>query len=147
MNSVADVTCPSCGTVSHFDQMRRDAQEFCRRCDYPLFWVRSSDAPVGPASEGDVGLRRLPGAGGRQVVASLGCPSCNEPNLYTSTICIRCGADLHPVAPMPVVEVAPPPPPPPPPEPEPPVGPIWPYYVALIGVPVIIALILLSLIN
>jgi hypothetical protein len=148
VTATSDVTCPSCGTVSHFDQMRRDAQEFCRRCDYPLFWVRTSDEPIGPASEGDVGLRRLPGAGGRQVVASMGCPSCNEPNLYSAALCIRCGADLHPAPVMPtVVVVETPPPPPPAPEPEPPIGPIWPYYVALIGVPVVLALILLSIIN
>ena len=147
MNPATDITCPSCGTVSHYDQLRRDAQEFCRRCDYPLFWVRSSEAPTATPSEGDVGLRRLPGAGGRQVVASLGCPSCNEPNLYSSTVCIRCGADLHPAPAMPVVVAPPPAPPAPPPAPEPEVGPIWPYYVALIGVPVAVALILLSIIN
>lgn len=148
MIPTSEVTCPSCGTVSHFDQMRRDAQEFCRRCDYPLFWVRTSDAPLGDSSEGDVGLRRLPGAGGRQVVASLGCPSCNEPNLYSATVCIRCGADLHPAPAMPVAAAPPPPAPvlePPPPEPE--VGPLWPYYALLIGAPVAIALIFVVLIH
>lgn len=147
MNRTTDVTCPSCGTVSHFDQMRRDAQEFCRRCDYPLFWVRSSEAPVGEGSEGDVGLRRLPGAGGRQVVASLGCPACNEPNLYAATVCIRCGADMHPAPAMPVVAAPPPPPPAPPPPPEPEVGPVWPYYVGLVGVPTAIALALIAVIH
>jgi hypothetical protein len=142
------VTCPSCGTVSYFDQLRRDAQEFCRRCDYPLFWVRSGDAVLPPSDEGgDAGLRRLPGAGGRQAVASLGCPQCNEPNLYTAVLCIRCGADLRPAPPppppvAPVVEE----PPPPAPEPEP-IPPIWPYYVAFIGLPLVLALILLSIVN
>ncbi len=141
------ITCPGCGTVSHFDQLRRDAQEFCRRCDYPLFWVRSGDAPLPVDAEGDSGLRRLPGAGGRQAVASLGCPQCNEPNVYTATLCIRCGADLRPAPPTPppapVVEE---PPPPPPPEPEP-IPALWPYYVAFIGVPFALALILLALVN
>jgi uncharacterized protein (DUF983 family) len=145
-DTTVEITCPGCGTVSHFDQVRRNAQEFCRRCDFPLFWVRSGDAPPDTGSEGDVGLRRLPGAGGRQVVASLGCPRCNEPNLYTATLCIRCGADLRPAPPTPppapvIVE-----PPAAPPEPEPEVGPIWPYYVALIGLPVAVALALLAVV-
>jgi hypothetical protein len=62
-------------------------------------------------------------------------------------VCIRCGADLHPAPAMPTMMAPPPAPPPPPPAPEPEVGPIWPYYVALIGVPVAVALILLSMIN
>lgn len=141
------ITCPGCGTVSHFDHVRRDATEFCRRCDYPLFWVRSGDAPMAVDAEGDAGLRRLPGAGGRQAVASLGCPQCNEPNLYTATLCIRCGADLRPApAPAPVAPVVVEPPPPPPPEPEP-VPVIWPYYVAFIGLPIAVAFILLAVVS
>lgn len=125
MNRTTEITCPGCGTVSHFDQVRRSADEFCRRCDYPLFWVRSSDEPAVDLEGGDVGLRRLPGAGGHQVVATLGCPHCNEPNLHTARVCIRCGGDMRPAPPPVVPVVVPPtpkpapPPPPPPPEPEP----------------------------
>ncbi|MDZ7677551.1 MAG: hypothetical protein U5K29_03255 [Acidimicrobiales bacterium] len=143
-----EITCPSCGTVSYFDQVRRNAQEFCRRCDFPLFWVRSGDQPAGEGGDDEFGLRRLPGAGGRQVVASIGCPQCNEPNLHSATLCIRCGADLHPPAmPPPAPVIAAPAPPPPPPEPEPEVGPIWPYLVAMIGIPVAIALVFVGIIG
>ena len=37
-----DITCPTCGTLSYFDELTRDAHSFCRVCDYPLFWVRST---------------------------------------------------------------------------------------------------------
>ena len=148
MTPTVTITCPGCGTVSHFDQVRRNAQEFCRRCDFPLFWVRSGDAPEGEPREGDVGLRRLPGAGGRQVVASIGCPQCNEPNLHSANLCIRCGADLHPPPmPPPAPVLAQEAPPPPPPEPEPEVGPIWPYLVGMIVVPVAIALFFVAVID
>ncbi|MGY6502400.1 MAG: hypothetical protein ACXIVQ_16060 [Acidimicrobiales bacterium] len=150
MTPAVELTCPSCGTISHFDSVRRSAEEFCRRCDYPLFWVRSGESAPDADAEGDVGLRRLPGAGGHQVVASLGCPQCNEPNLSSASLCIRCGADLRPApaAPAPVPTVVPvpvAPPPPPPPEPE--LGPQWPAMVAFIGVPILVALLLLTLID
>jgi hypothetical protein len=110
-----DVTCPTCGTVSYFDEVNRDANAFCRVCDYPLFWVRSTAfAGVGDA-EGGVGLRRLPGTAGRITVAMEACPECSEPNPVSVNICVRCGADMHP----------PPPPPPPPPEPEPEPEPVF----------------------
>lgn len=135
--SATEIVCPGCGTVSHFDQVRRSSEEFCRRCDYPLFWVRSGDEPAAvDLAAGDTGLRRLPGAAGHQAVAALGCPHCNEPNLHTATVCIRCGGDMRPVAPPPapspppvvVVPVALPPPPPPPE----PVGSELPQMVALV---------------
>lgn len=148
MTPNVEITCPNCGLVSHFDQVRRNSQEFCRKCDFPLFWVRAGDAPRSAESGDDVGLRRLPGAGGRQVVSALGCPKCNEPNHYSATLCIRCGANLRPapVEPVPVVVVAEEAPPPPP-EPEPEIGPVWPYYLLLIGGPIAVALFLLSVIN
>lgn len=104
-----EITCPGCGTVSHFDEIRRAANEFCRSCDYPLFWARSNLVTAGAGEAGgDTGLRRLPGTAGRTAVATLGCWACQEPNLVTATICVRCGSDL-----------AGPPPPPPEPAPEP----------------------------
>src|SRR5262245_26909484 len=33
------VTCPECGTVGVVALTRRDATDFCRNCDYPLFWT------------------------------------------------------------------------------------------------------------
>ena len=105
------ITCPSCGTITYLGSVRRHAEEFCRTCDYPLFWARDAAELAGAdaVSEG-AGLRRLPGTAGRVTVARLTCWSCAEPNLAQAILCVRCGVDLS----------GPPPPPPPPPvEPEP----------------------------
>ena len=99
------MTCPSCGTVSHLDELARDADCFCRVCDFPLFWSRGERVVTG-GEGGAVGLRRLPGIAGRVDVATIVCPACDEPNPFARRICVRCGATLRP---------APPPPPPPPP--------------------------------
>jgi hypothetical protein len=108
-----EVACPSCGTLAQLAELNRDASSFCTACDFPLFWSRSG-APSGEdGGDAQAGLRRLPGTAGRVAVASVHCPSCNEPNPVMGTHCIRCGADLHPV---PVEE-----PPAPVPEPEAPV--------------------------
>lgn len=98
--SYVDVTCPSCGAVSAVAESRRAADDFCRSCDYPLFWAVERAAP--PAQEvADSGLRRLPGTAGRAALAALACPACTEPNPPAALVCGRCGADLHPA---PVVE-------------------------------------------
>ncbi|MCU4186052.1 hypothetical protein K6U06_16910 [Acidiferrimicrobium sp. IK] len=137
-----DITCPTCGTVSHFEEMGRDAASFCRTCDYPLFWARSAQLAATGAG-GDAGLRRLPGTAGRMAVATLECPACTEPNLVTAAICIRCGADLHPA---PVIQAPPPPEPtvtymPPPPPPPPAKRVIWPWVLLVLGL--VIGLVLL----
>jgi hypothetical protein len=123
--------CPGCGTPSHFDEFRRGANEFCRTCDYPLFWARTSArTATSNGTEGDTGLRRLPGTAGRVAIATIDCWSCREPNLLAAVVCVRCGADLSgpPPAPepelVPVTVVVEPPPPPPPPKPA-----IWPWVV------------------
>lgn len=125
-----DAVCPTCGTAGAVDFTRRDSLDFCRVCDYPLFWSR--DRIVMPSTDGpdDSGLRRLPGTAGRAVLASLLCPTCAEPNPATGVTCVRCGSDLHlkPVVeavvaaplPEPVVEV----------EPEPQGWRWWPILVA-----------------
>ena len=132
-----EVLCPGCGTESHFDQLRRDASEFCRVCDYPLFWVRTTafGTDQGGLDE-ESGLRRLPGTGGRMVAASLICPTCTEPNPVAAVLCIRCGSELHPRK----VE---PPPPLPEPEPEPVVvvvapPPRWPWILLVIAVLILV---------
>jgi hypothetical protein len=105
-----EITCPGCGTVSHFEELRRSATEFCRSCDYPLFWARSTlVAARGGGSDGDTGLRRLPGTAGRTTVATVTCWACQEPNLVAATICVRCGSDLAgpPPAPAPEPQPAP----------------------------------------
>lgn len=101
-----DVTCPSCGTVAHIFASRRGSADFCRSCDYPLFWAVERVAP--PASQvGDNGLRRLPGTAGRAALASLQCPVCTEPNKPSAQLCVRCGAVLRPVAEPEMVEPEP----------------------------------------
>lgn len=141
--TATDVTCPSCGTVSWFEELGRDAGAFCRSCDYPLFWVRATRLAPSDTS-GDVGLRRLPGTAGRLAVATIDCPSCEEPNPINNRICIRCGADLRPVpapppAPMPTqpTPVAHRPAPPPPP----PKRNWWPWII--LGVLAVIAIVIL----
>jgi hypothetical protein len=142
---MAEITCPSCGTVSHYEQLRRDAEEFCRICDYPLFWARSTEFGNGLASEGSgETLRRLPGTAGRAVGASIDCPACTEPNPFANSICIRCGAELRPAPPEPEV-VLPPPPPPPEPEPEP--EPVRNWWPIIIGVAVLVGIVLLLLLT
>lgn len=126
-----EVTCPSCGTVSHFEELGRDGDGFCRTCDYPLFWARAPRQDGGLSDSGDEGLRRLPGTGGRITVATINCPVCTEPNSLSATICIRCGADLYTV-PAPTVQE---PLPAPPPEPVAEVVQrrvIWPWVALLI---------------
>jgi hypothetical protein len=103
-----DITCPTCGTVTYLEELKRDADAFCRGCDYPLFWVRSQ--MTAPQTDDDgIGLRRLPGTTGQILIAAIYCPACDEPNKVTATICIRCGADLHPkpAEPEPEPEVEP----------------------------------------
>lgn len=109
-----EVTCPSCGTVSHFEELGRDGDAFCRTCDFPLFWARAPRLDGGLADSGDEGLRRLPGTGGRLTLATVSCPVCTEPNNLSATICVRCGADIYTPPAPPVEEPAPPAP-----EPEP----------------------------
>ncbi len=99
------VTCPECGQIAQIDPAHREAGDFCRKCDYPLFWARS--LVVLPSGE-DTGasLRRLPGTAGRAATASVPCPHCGEPNSPIADNCLRCGLPMRPVAA-------------PPPEPEP----------------------------
>ncbi|MCW2597739.1 MAG: hypothetical protein JWR06_189 [Jatrophihabitans sp.] len=109
------LTCPECGTTAAVTVNRRDAADFCRKCDYPLFWTPSRVHYDSVSRSADETLRRLPGTVGRATVASLPCPHCAEPNALTAEICVRCGLSMLPT-------VAPPPPPEPvyapPPQPE-----------------------------
>jgi hypothetical protein len=123
------ITCPECGTTALVTLNHRQSQDFCRNCDYPLFWVPTR-VVLGRDGGGEAALRRLPGTVGRATIAALACPHCDEPNAVTATVCVRCGLSLHPVA------LPPPPPPPvyvaPAPVPEPEVmapEPGWPWWV------------------
>lgn len=127
------LTCPECGATQRVTLNRREAADFCRHCDYPLFWTPTRVQRDLEAGSNELALRRLPGTVGRATVASLTCPHCAEPNALTAQTCIRCGLTLHPVAP--------PPPPPPVYVPPPPLPPVYvepergvPWWVwALIG--------------
>lgn len=96
------VSCPNCGTAAMVTLNRRDSRDFCRTCDYPLFWTPGAIVRDAAPGSGE-SLRRLPGQAGRVTVASQPCPSCAEPNSLSAIICIRCSGPMK-------IEVAPPPP-------------------------------------
>jgi hypothetical protein len=131
------INCPVCGALGQVDPTRRDAEDFCAHCDFPLFWAKDRIPLAEPTEAGDDSLRRLPGALGRVVIASVPCPHCNELNLPTASVCARCGLSMHYVpAPPPAVPPAPLPPPQrslPTPEPEEPER-LWIWWVVLITV-------------
>lgn len=90
------ITCPECGTTAQVTLNRRESVDFCRNCDYPLFWTPSKILR-GLSDSTDESLRRLPGQAGRVTVASLPCPFCYEPNALSAQTCIRCHRPMHPV--------------------------------------------------
>lgn len=102
---MALVTCPGCGREIELQRFRRDAEEFCTSCDFPLFFTSSVlvddselehwQTPVGAAIPV---RRRLPGAGGRDDLVGEACPVCAELNLPGADFCHRCGSPMHPVA-------------------------------------------------
>ena len=113
------VTCPECGAPAVVTVNRRQAEDFCRHCDYPLFWTPSL-VVLDAGGLGQDSLRRLPGTTGRAMTASVPCPHCAEPNPLSAVNCVRCGLSMHVQAPPPPPEpvYAPPPPPPAPAPPE-----------------------------
>jgi hypothetical protein len=90
------IACPECGTTAVVTLNRRDSVDFCRTCDYPLFWTPSK--VLRDRTNTEESLRRLPGTEGRATIASLPCPHCAEPNSLSAQICVRCGQPMHPVA-------------------------------------------------
>jgi hypothetical protein len=144
------VTCPECGQLATVNMARRSADDFCRNCDFPLFWAKGTViTPEG--QETGASLRRLPGTVGRAATASLICPHCAEPNSPTAEICVRCTLSLHPVdipepepLPEPLIVFEPRPEPPPAPEPAP--GFDWWWVVAVIMAVVAIALIVVLIV-
>ncbi|MCU1375300.1 MAG: hypothetical protein JWO68_2586 [Actinomycetia bacterium] len=105
----ATIMCPSCGTATELDRLSRTADEFCKKCDYPLFWapVPTTLATLGGEETAETTLRRLPGAGGRRAVASVPCPTCAELNAPTSLVCHRCNGPMVLVEPEPEPEPEP----------------------------------------
>jgi hypothetical protein len=107
--STQSVTCPQCGTVVQVDAQARSSLDFCPNpaCDFPLFWVKSAVIASDEAYADGASHRRLPGTVGRATAAFMPCPHCAEPNPLSGVLCVRCGQDLRPVAPV----ILPPPPP------------------------------------
>jgi hypothetical protein len=108
------VTCPECGTTAMITLNRRDAADFCRNCDFPLFWTPSAIQREADGATAAETLRRLPGTGGRATVAAVPCPHCAEPNSVSAVFCTRCGLPMVLPEPAPIPEpvvYAPPPPP------------------------------------
>lgn len=137
-----EVTCPECGTVATITVNRREAEDFCRRCDFPLFWTPAAIVLDTSSSSASEALRRLPGTAGRVSVGKIACPHCAESNPATSTHCLRCHGDLHPVVPPPPpAPVALAAPEPPAPAPEPRRTPWWVWAGLALTVAVFIALI------
>jgi len=124
------ITCPDCGVITDLPQINRTADEFCPKCDYPLFWAQAAAGERPATRDGDENLRRLPGTGGRRTIGARSCDECGEHNALTATHCIRCGIEFDAPEiieePEPVVVVAPEPEP----EPEPDRTWIW-WLVAL----------------
>jgi hypothetical protein len=136
-----EVVCPECGTSATITVNRREAQDFCRRCDFPLFWTPAAIVLDASSSTASDALRRLPGTAGRVTVGKLDCPHCAESNPVTNTHCVRCQGDLHPVLPPPPPAPAVLAPPPDEPEPEPVKGTPW-WVWAGIGLTVLLAIVL-----
>lgn len=144
------VTCPECGQLTTVNMARRSSDDFCRICDFPLFWAKGTViTPEG--QENGASLRRLPGTVGRAATASLICPHCAEPNSPTAEICVRCALSLHPVdipepgpQPEPLIVFEPHPEPEPEPEPSPKFD--WWWVVAVIMAVVAVALIIVLIV-
>ncbi len=139
------ITCPDCSASAMVELTRRDALDFCARCDFPLFWARGQVVYSDPVDSNDDALRRLPGTLGRVAIASTPCPHCNEPNLPTAKLCVRCGLAM---------QASPPPAPPrprPEPLPEPPMEPLedashrwWIWLLVLLAVVLVAGIVLLA---
>jgi hypothetical protein len=142
--AVEVLSCPECGAMQQVSVSRRDASDFCRSCDYPLFWTPARVQRDRDDAANDLSLRRLPGTVGRATIASLRCPHCFEPNAVTAQTCVRCGLPMVLVdqPPPPMVYVPPPPPPPVEYLPEKGVG--W-WVWALIGLAVTATVVLIAL--
>lgn len=116
------IVCPECGTPSAVALARRDADDFCPTCDYPMFWARPQDRTGGAQDGVDDARWRSPGASGASLIATVPCPACEELNVPSAAVCVRCGVSMVPPlppVPVPVPQPVPYVPPVPPREPEP----------------------------
>lgn len=106
-----NIVCPECSTQTFIDDsdgfLDGTPDEFCRNCDFPLFWAPKSairdeievTADVGGDQRGihphgDPGqppMRRLPGTEGLESSTGVPCPHCRELNDPDRVRCWRCG--------------------------------------------------------
>jgi|SRR5829696_8827352 len=140
-----DVVCPECGLITTLDAIRRRFDEFCSHCDFPLFWAPSAVPVASESRSNDATLRRLPGAGGLQMIGTRVCPSCGEQNPIGDRICWRCKFDMEPQPVLEEPEPEPPPPPPPAPPPAPPPKRNWVPWIVLGVVTVLIIIVILMI--
>jgi hypothetical protein len=92
---MATLTCPGCGSQVEVEQFAKSSKEFCPTCDYPLFWATPPKefVPV-DGDSAEPTLRRLPGAGGKQQIATASCPTCMELNPIDAELCLRCSGPM-----------------------------------------------------
>ena len=85
------VTCPECGTIAQVTLNRRESMDFCRTCDYPLFWTPTKVVRDASGIERRVAAPAAgPGRPGDDRLAAV-------PVLLRAERAV--GADLHPLPP------------------------------------------------
>jgi ribosomal protein L37E len=107
------VSCPDCGAPVY---PQRD--QLCAQCGYPLMFLRERP---GAGAEPGFGVARAPGEQDEPAPAAhpvllhpvpqaqhpapgeIGCPACHEVNPDTRIRCQRCGHELRPARPVPLV--------------------------------------------
>ncbi|RZU48463.1 zinc ribbon protein [Krasilnikovia cinnamomea] len=147
---VRQMPCPDCGSP-----VRPDVEQLCPRCGYPLMFLRApaeddaravprapneKDDPTGllRSAPGRADTRQFPAATyGRPPVApgQVACPRCGFGNEAVRIRCERCGHELQPARPEPVV-LGPPMPP------QQPHRDSWGWVIALIVLAVLALLVL-----
>jgi len=91
------VVCPYCRNdkQSVADPPTYGDEEFCDRCDYPLFWApRDASASLAVAGGPPQAAYRSPGVEGRSTDDAVICKNCLEPNVPSNPFCVRCSKDL-----------------------------------------------------
>lgn len=106
---IVELQCPRCKVVRGADASRRSHEDFCDRCDYPLFLAPGLGPPIILGGASSEARKRLPGARGMEKIGRQVCPnpSCGEHNPLGEqyTHCWRCETELNPKAIPQIVEI------------------------------------------